>query len=164
MPPTTIKGVKKYLPKRITKPMTAWEFYTYLIKVMKAEPARVKQDLWMAQGKNVACAIKNDEHAAAPACGTVGCTAGWGTFLLGYDKFPGEYKAADLMGLGMLLQDSYSNALFEPNGYNDVIPIGVPSGTRQYMRYVVKGIREFMKEHREQLKRTLVFPKGQQPR
>ena len=151
------------LPKPITKPVTAYEFFEKLIGVMKEEPARVDQGDWLRTGKeNIACEVKDGLHGAAPACGTVGCTAGWASILLGYKRFPDPDKVADDLGLNILgdteFNQSIQGQLFSHEGYNGNVT--ALSGTKQHMNQVVSGIRDFMNEYKPKLKRILVYPKG----
>jgi hypothetical protein len=43
------------LPKPITKPVSAWEFFTRLKQVMREEPTRVDQGDWLRTGKDAIC-------------------------------------------------------------------------------------------------------------
>lgn len=149
------------LPKPFTKPVLATIFFDRLIDVMEEEPARVDQTDWLEQDQ---CSLEFKkevgEIAAVPACGTVGCTAGWSAILLGYKRFPGSEVVADQLGL-QLVQTEHSDLvddLFHHQGYNK--NVFEKPGTRDHMRKVVGGIRTFVKEHRNSLKRIVIYPKG----
>ncbi len=80
------------LVPRLTEPTTAYDLLTiHLPKVMREEPARVRMAIYgvMGSGAKAYCESKHYGEAAPPACGTVGCIAGWTCILAGA---PGDFK------------------------------------------------------------------------
>ena len=52
-----------------------------------------------------------------------------------------------------------TDQLFDSSGYNGVVQS--PAGTHKHAQEVVRGIKQFMEEYATELKRIVVFPKGQ---
>lgn len=148
----------KHLPKPITKPILAYDFFGKLINIMQEEPARVDQGDWLRTGANATCIVGGDKwKTVAPACGTVGCTAGWAAVLLGYPTFKDSDQVAEDLGLNFIHQP-IAGKLFGSSGYN--LHVWAEPGTKAHMQQVVRGIREFMAEYKDVLKRVVVYPKG----
>lgn len=157
-------------PLVITAPMSLDRFMRqHVIKVMKQEPTRVNQSIWLKTnvktigsrcGNEICCPTRK-----APACGTVGCTGGWAAICLGYAKFPGVTAIAEALGLELVTGDSYSDCdrpdLFESTGHNG--RIAAEAGTREHMKQVVESIESFLEDY-PKAKRVVVFPKGQRPK
>lgn len=176
---TTARRRNRFLPDQIRTPLTLTAFMKKLVAIMKAEPARVDQGDWLRTGEDAYCEIPDPRgekkvcscgdpdctqsnggqrvRKVAPACGTVGCTAGWASVLLGYKRFPDADQIAEDIGLH-ILSPGLQNELFDGKGYNK--HVSAPAGTKKHMQQVVRGINEFVSEYKDSCDRILVYPKG----
>jgi hypothetical protein len=134
---------KSLLPK--SKAKTAYGLLSEIAKLALAEPKRLRMGMWL------------DRKAArtfadAPACGTVGCIAGWAVMLRGTRQQQREMEnsvycvLADAPATAVLgLDRGQAEELFNPN-------VDGSYGTLTHARNAVRRIRRFQKEHAAQLK------------
>jgi hypothetical protein len=132
--PATVKRAP--LPK--LKAKNAYELLGQVCELISEEPLRYNQQLWLMKEKPGLSATGH----VFPACGTIGCVAGWVHTLVPPTRETRrrgvDYRAADILGLPWDAQQE----LF---GSGDVA--GRP-GTRTHARNGVRHIRRFMKKHR----------------
>lgn len=97
---------------------------------------------------------------AAPACGTVGCIAGWITFIAdrrvkASDDYDIANRAADLLGLNLDKTYGMTPALFR-NGLPDLR--NTKPGTKAHADAVVARIRKYQRDNNAHLIETPVVP------
>lgn len=123
----------KTIPK--SKAKTAYGLVSDVIRAMVEEPKRVNMGVWVSH--------RLPEHGG-PACGTIGCFAGWVSLLKDATDIPqrAEDRAIELLGD----QINYHTA---PDGdyvFGDMgRDIKGNPGTSKYALSVVKRIRRFQK-------------------
>lgn len=125
----------RLIPK--SKAKTAYGLLSEISALILAEPKRYNQDTWR---------YSQSPSDGGPACGTVGCIAGW-VATLKPKKYMGVWSNADEV-LG--LNDQQSGELF--------IAADV-KGNFQTARHARSGaahIRRFQKQYASQLRRTRV--------
>lgn len=126
----------------VSKAKTAYGLLGEIRKLILEEPKRYNQERTLQRR------AKGD---GAPACGTVGCVAGWTVALKAprtptYDVLE---KAANILGLQYSTQFwSVSDELFS----GDAAGWREGEGIQQHARNGAKHIAEFMKTHEAQLK------------
>lgn len=141
---------KSLIPK--SKAKNAHELLSEVAALILAEPKRYSQHRYLS--------LREDAHRFTetkfPACGTVGCVAGWVVALKGTAGRRTPYssiapRAIDILGLtgeqsGELFHaDALTEVLTDPGGrYPD-------PQTREHARAGVRHIRKFQKANRAQL-------------
>lgn len=154
---TTSKRVKvNFGPK----PKTAYGLLMAVKRVILAEPKRVNMDLWL--DKHVTPENSGD---SAPACGTVGCIAGWCKAVMGR-RLPAHVVTHRLLGFKMEHNEwgseedhSTMRTLFYPESWPTLLRqrLGLLTpGTARYAQVVADRIDAFIAEHRTHLKRTKI--------
>lgn len=145
------------IPRSTAK--TAWGLLQDVKRAMREEPRRVDMDTWLRRmdPRNLCY-----ECYEAPACGTVGCFAGWVVLLAGGSPrtrpFNVESKARSILGencnydLGPFAKDVFA-----------VYDGCLSRGTRHYVEDVIKTrIDPFMKMNMVWLKRRRLPRPSQQ--
>lgn len=150
---------------------TAWELLDFITWVIQGEPKRYDQGAWI---KLVEQGYSEEYKASQmPACGTIGCVAGWVDLLvtgrqtiIDVDMFADQTqkRATRILGLNKAQQ----NQLFEGNAIAKVrewLPVSLDNegfypmtGTEAYAALGVLHIRKFMQRHERKLKGTIVRP------
>ena len=130
--------MKSLIP--VSKAKTAYGLLSEIATLALAEPKRMRMAVFL----DTRAAVHWGDHA--PACGTVGCIAGWTCVLTGNNRgvWPVMERAMDVLGL------SYKEgaALFLiPRLCNEE-----KQGTAVHARHVVAHIRRFQKRYATQLK------------
>jgi hypothetical protein len=106
-------------------------------KHILAEPKRINMNTW---GRD------SDEGEPQPACGTVGCIAGWIVFLSKPKSKWDFWKSSDIRSEAtrlLRMKDWQVDGLFSPYGV-----YGEP-GTRDHAKSVAKRIDYFIKGHKK---------------
>ena len=162
------------------------ELLADVVRVILEEPARMNMSSWALLQDSLARQIlacaryewSTEYHAAAPACGTVGCVAGWVVFLHDHEVLkeaeqPEERlatipeRAAVILGFDPLGADGiHSRALVSgPSLWHELFTACIPAlddfkpGTREYANVVVARILEFRARHQERLLAQPVHPR-----
>lgn len=154
--------MKNLLPTSRAK--TAYGLLAAICKLIVAEPKRYNQDYYLISNNNKPESFLAERWRAAgrmPACGTVGCVAGWAVQL----KFPEQAVGIDRLSntamtaremLGLSSEQGYD--LFDHTALGKVakteaeIAALVAPGTEAYAALGVKHIRQFMAANKQQLK------------
>lgn len=159
-------------------PATAWAVLEEVIKVVLAEPRRLNMNVW---GRD----IVGELTAREPDCGTTACIAGWVIHLTGRDlsrwmENCGRVRvtqlnddipsiASDLLGFGANVTDElFMYQPDEPNPFDDdyyddeTAYYHVEPGSVEYAERVVRRLRQFMADHRERLRDTIIKPPQEQ--
>lgn len=166
----------KALPR--SKAKTAYDLIGELITEILAEPARLYMDNWVVSYKNrvfmrfyggwtsdKTAALNNGYDnmldAKGPACGTVGCAAGWICLLRG------DVPAIDVVDNHRAFEHLFGQPYLFPSRRPPVVSAlddifhSSPSGeygTKKYVNGVVKRLRDYRKEFATELK-TYTLPK-----
>lgn len=107
------------------------------------EPKRCDMDYWMLRGITMR-QCKDEDHR--PACGTVGCIAGWIKVLSGSEETDSAYRVASgLLGLTGHKGDSLFYINSWPAGYRNRID-GEVAGTPKYAQVVADRIEDFIEK------------------
>lgn len=141
---------------RRPRPKTAYELLERVIEHIREEPKRYYQNRWLMRRQDIIA-----EGMEAPPCGTIACRAGW--IVLLHDGvrsgIDGEYvpaRANEILGATTYGYDADTNQqtpstcrLFgwEDNGW---------AGTRAHACQGIKGLRDFMKQHKAHLQARLL--------
>lgn len=141
-------GTKKNsaLPK--SKAKTAYGLLTEIRALILAEPLRYNQYDWLSR--------KAEHHFVPngyPACGTVGCVAGWVSTLAGPEKFSWDISA-DLAEKILGLDLAQAEELFRSSAASG------PSQTLAHAKSGAKHIAAFQKKYRAQLLAKKLTPKS----
>ena len=155
------------LPKFVGS--TAWDLLDFITWVIQREPKRYDQGDW----------IQLVEHGYAhgyvkqnmPACGTIGCVAGWVDLLvtgrstiIDIDRYADktQHRARRILGL----TSAHADELFDSNAVSamrNVLPVARDEdgfyphqGSTAYALLGVLHIRTFMLRYERRLKRTFV--------
>jgi hypothetical protein len=141
----TMKKKKSALPKSTAK--TAYGLLSEIRRLILAEPLRYNQGAWLTFRD------AGRVYDQAPACGTVGCVAGWVCALKADDPGAVEQRwrgVEDFARRTLRLTERLSDELF--NG--DVA--GVDYQTKGHARRGARHIARFQKRYAAQLKATRV--------
>jgi hypothetical protein len=131
----------------VSKAKTAYGLLSEIRKLILEEPKRYDQSSWLLNDEDMFGFKYGSEAAVAvPACGTIGCVAGWVTVLKRRKprNFLIAIEAADILGLTLTQRTS----LFSPKACGDREKIGPD-------RHADRGaahIARFQKRHAKQLK------------
>lgn len=138
---------RSLIPK--SKAKTAYGLLSEIAKLALAEPKRLRMGMWL--DREAALTFED-----APACGTVGCIAGWAVMLRGTRKQQREMETnvycdfSDAPAAAVLGLDSdQAHELFNPQ-------VDGSYGTLTHARNAVRRIRRFQKQHAKQLKAKAV--------
>lgn len=136
---------KNRIPKSRAK--TAYGLLSAVCRLILDEPKRYDQSSFIIRRDGAGGALSH-HHASrgVPACGTVGCVAGWVATLkhpkpFGYGET--SYIAKRILGLS----DSAAFHLFDGGACSNT-----RLQTKQHAKAGVAHIRRFLKEHARQLK------------
>lgn len=130
------------IPK--SKAKNAYALLNEVKALILEEPKRYNQSIFIARAPDDISDC--DAPEGIPACGTVGCVAGWVATLkrpsgrFGYDQASGI--AGRILGLSAIQQSN----LFDGGAVNG------STGTMAYAKNGAKHITEFQKQHARQLK------------
>jgi hypothetical protein len=157
-------GIEPDLVPR-SRATNAYELLDEVVRVIEAEPRRLNMGNWIFMPSYV-------ERELIPACGTVGCVAGWIVLLWDgpraafADRQNVPTRALQLMGsdgfpyssLGGDLNRLFDGAVVR-NADADLEEVEVAEpGDEDYVKLVVQRIREFQDEHEEFLKHRTLTP------
>jgi hypothetical protein len=154
---------------RFKKPKTAYGLLREIQREMRAEPLRVDMEEWLS--REVA---GNYKGRPAPACGTVGCIAGWGRVIAApRSRKDSDVLMARLLGFKSDIKPShYGGDGFVPSGGGfapNLAPLffteqwpepfrsrlhNEENGTAAYAEVVCDRIDAFIAEHSAHLRRT----------
>lgn len=148
-------------PLPVSTATNAYERMQEVNRAILEEPARLHMGGWCLSFQDPMQAKSVSGRKSAPACGTIGCYAGWVNFL------NGDYTNRVHPGLRALeilaknegpLSISLYNAFLMPvrDDYNNPLS----SGTRAYARAVVKRFRAIMKEYEKELKAVPIITRA----
>lgn len=168
-----MKKKEKLTPDQIllglkSRAKTAWGHLLHVRRLIEAEPKRYDQGDWIDRKTNDSLVLDEaKQHQKFPACGTVGCLAGWTVIsLTGHNRFrrPSVRGHAE-RALGLTNQQAVE--LFDGNAvnntyYNDQIARGldpdygadIPGQTKRHLKFGLKHLDAFMKKYKKQLKAT----------
>jgi hypothetical protein len=133
---------------------TAWELCEDVIEIMRQEPRRVDMGYYMLIGSNYGGDYQR--WPRWPACGMVGCFAGWVVQLRYPDNSRPHHRntARAILGLGLKYDIMHSpgrpNSVFN-SGFGDAC-IETRSRTPAHAAAVIKRIRRFMRINEKGLK------------
>ncbi len=135
----------KKIPRSRAK--TAWGLCQEVIKAIEAEPKRADMTIF---------SYKLSPEEGGPACGTVGCFAGWVTLLKDGHMTDSYHRAIEILGdlEYYTIRDDTEDPLFVFNGgLGDRCDTDITSPrTKAHMRAVVSRIKKFMKINAAALK------------
>lgn len=138
------KTKRKRSAMPVSKATNAYELLAEIRQIILEEPKRYDQNMWLLTG-----AIGE----RAPACGTVGCVAGWAVALKA-DEVPAWYlvaeKAQEILGLG----SEEAGELFSSEAASTPRERCYGPRTRNpaHARRGAAHIRRFMEKYKDQLK------------
>ncbi len=159
------------LPRVTTKTITVGALLGKIKRLIISEPKRLDMGVYVGafQGRTVHGFAAQDK----PACGTVGCMAGWGAVMLRPDGVSGrklDKRAEDAMtrALGFDYPDCYDDmvrtvgGLFDPEVVTDLdgedawgCDWPMP-GTPEHAAVIAKRIDTYLSQHPEIVKRKIV--------
>lgn len=164
-------------PLPVSRATNAYELMEDVNAAILAEPCRLNMTAWVKMFQNIQNISSVD--GSIPACGTIGCYAGWTTFLHDqrpeWDPLRVENRAlavlthtSPIWGSGL---DSSSlrgrlRSAFNEISVTESIQSGVTKGrilklkqgTRRYARAVVKRFERIMAQFEQELKAIPVSP------
>ncbi len=141
---------------------TAWELLDFITWVIQREPLRYYQGNWVTLVENT-----NGDYSFMPACGTIGCIAGWADILVTGRKFllaelpvgrRTQERAAAILGLDVdQTQDLFNGqAIGKMREELDIAEALSSAGSEVYAELGVLHIRRFMLANERKLRRTKV--------
>lgn len=135
---------------QIKEPTTGWGILDRVVELIEQEPRRMRMRTW----GETAFHMEVVPEADFPECGTVACIAGWAEILIAGDisKFVFHTGTASAIA-GPAWKD-----LFELFIDQDLMD-DPRQGTPEHAARVVKAIREFQKDHEENLRARMVEPR-----
>lgn len=138
-----MRKTKRAMPKSTAT--NAHELLSEIAALAVEEPKRIAMGAWLARSKaKLAGYFRFDEKEhEMPACNTVGCIGGWTEALK-----PRQGSASRILGLDAC----QTNVLF----YDRRLCEAPNQQTRGHARAVVRHIRAFQKQYRDQLLATRV--------
>lgn len=137
---------KSLIPK--SKAKTAYSLLSEIAKLIIAEPKRYNQERFLT--------VRGGREQAPrgfPACGTVGCVAGWVAALKGPKGARTRYQDVQTVATDILGLDHYqSDQLFSGSALSSAVDgLGPNPQTVSHARHGVKHIRRFQEANRAQL-------------
>lgn len=149
--------MKTVKPLPTTRAKNAYTLLAAVCRLITAEPRRYNQGLYLTKGKPGTKVFENtDSQERYPACGTVGCVAGWVKALIEPETLTEDnnirWTAANILGLqGMQTQELFTHQalLYLPEATNKTL--NKPQSAA-YAKLGVLHIRRFMEKYAEQLK------------
>jgi hypothetical protein len=148
---------KKPIPQ--SKATNAYDLLGDVITAIKEEPKRVYMEDWIKRGRQLNLMLKAEglEKEDGPACGTVGCIAGWTTLLAARKPRASSVHGVAQRLLGAI--DEYGSirnyALYVAT--YTLFTTNFPDakyGTEKYAQHVIRNIREFRKAWQKELLAT----------
>ena len=137
-------------PIRRSKATNAYDLLDDVCKVIAEEPKRYDQNRWGVTGWRARRIYPAEE---LPACGTVGCRAGWIVALTdgrqGLDRAVRRFDVRDTAIRILGVKPSDVRRLFDASSVRNELCQGTP----EYAAAGVRGLRRFMRKHRARLKR-----------
>lgn len=146
---------KSLIPKSRAK--TAFGLLSEIRRLILAEPKRYNQERYIARvgGRNDADEIDPEIYPkGAPACGTVGCVAGWVATLKHGDAFA-YLETAGMAAASLGLTHIQAGELFGGDALDQLIGNACPQ-TKAYAQAGAAHIARFQKKYAQQLKATKV--------
>ena len=142
----------------IRRPISAYKLLDKILDVVRKEPRRLRMSGWGATAAHDPTGEYPDNKQMQPACGTVGCLAGWAVTLM---RDPKKANVND--------RESWGGAavgaalLLGFNGPNEVGGLfsGVTKtkdGTAAHVKEVALRVRKFQEDHKKRLKATIIRP------
>jgi hypothetical protein len=139
---------KNLIPK--SKAANAYDLLSEVARAVTAEPKRLRMGTWLDTK------AKRRLGVEAPACGTIGCIAGWSVMLSGSRTLRREmargvyFNYYETPASGLLgLDEEQSEELFNTD-------VEGRFGTRAHARNAVRRIRAFQQKYATQLKAKAV--------
>lgn len=137
----------------LTGPMTArrsdaenaYDLMSDIREYVLEEPKRVWMGDWLIKGHDK---IKLYFDVKGPACGTVGCIAGNASVLA---EIPWTNADHVLSGGNEALRRALVSMFYDTD-------VDARYGTKKYAQIVAKRIREFQKEHKDDLRAVQIQP------
>lgn len=152
-----LKAERSYFRKSQAK--TAWGLMQAVNRAILAEPRRLYMGNWISSFLDRRQA--KEEVGFTPACGTVGCYAGWVAMLAeGQETFGVQTTAVELLaGVGTnqngILRDELVDAFLNTHAA-DKNGRYLLAGTKPYARAIVQRFEVIMEEHKTFLKAQAV--------
>lgn len=150
------KTKRALLPKSNAK--TALGLLSDVVKVITEEPKRYNQGIWLDKRNGP---ITDDSHY--PACGTIGCVAGWAITLKRkrlMKSIWGDMRTSDTAGALLGLNNEQQSELFGDHCVRRLTANGeftrIEPQTIEHVKAGVEHIRKFQRKYRAQLLRTRV--------
>ncbi len=148
----------KTSPLPTTRAKTAYGLLSDVRRLILEEPRRYCQERYICRvgGKRGADVIGRPNWfdgytLRAPACGTVGCVAGWVATLLRGDKFHYD-TTSDIARKALGLDTGQASELFDSDAFHTT---AMPQ-TKRYARAGAKHIQRFQQRYAKQLRATPV--------
>jgi hypothetical protein len=147
--------VTKSVPRIRTKRITAANLLRRIRALVLEEPARLNMDSYISAFRGrIRSSVYDPPHVGdLPACGTVGCIAGWGAMLLRRpDEIPRASTAETTMVklLGHPEDDPWFSSYYTDHDlfsdYGADID-GTRPGTKAHARAVAQRIDSYLEEH-----------------
>lgn len=152
------------LVPKLTRPTTAYALLSNICKLITEEPKRYYQRTW------IDLADLSVDKGKFPACGTMGCVAGWVETLRSssdraYDKAHaltngGKTAIFESARRTLGLTTVEARCLFAAEALEDLHGgrLPVAAGTSGYAKFGVRHIRAFQQKHAKKLKAKIVKP------
>ena len=148
----------KALPK--LKARTAYGLLSQVKQLILEEPKRYNQGIFISKRSNGA--YNPEEY---PACGTIGCVAGWVTMLV--DPREDEdmnwywFEPTKIAQKALGLEGYQCDLLFDGDAVDALAGWKTPAeGTRAYARLGARHITRFQKRYEKQLKAKKIAVRG----
>lgn len=139
---------------RITRPTSSYTILGRIIDLVKDEPKRLRMGVVLENITRPSLEVEVDDF---PACGTVGCIAGWSAYVVGFDWLnrPTMDRTADLLLPG---PDNFGAREELTSAFVSGSHFYTPDGTREQVKAVVKFITKFRERNKKALKAVMVTP------
>lgn len=135
----------------VSRAKTAYGLLSEVIKLILEEPLRYNQGVWLLQQGGDPLDAEYDAPQGFPACGTVGCVAGWVTTLK-LKRVTNRTVFADRAAKILGLDEHQENELF-----SDVLAdMNLLRQTPEYAKAGAAHIRKFQQRYSSQLRATKV--------
>lgn len=128
---------------QLSSATNAYELLEEVKEVIKVDPLRYDQKIWLAREGYVEF-VSRKARQTAPACGTIGCVAGW-VMALTTSEYDGDTQgyAAKILGL----DSEQTVELFHGGAAGDTIP-----QTPSHVDAGIRHITRFQEKYEKQLK------------
>lgn len=154
------RQIPGYAPMPESHATNAYDLLSDVIRVIQEEPKRLLMDDWLVQPDRhyswTACVAK---LGGPPACGTIGCVAGWVVVLAAPDLGSLKNMNIDMTAVQILLGEKpwhFSASLESKERYQEINSLfstfpdmdpHVKLGTPEYVAVVVDAITAFQTKH-----------------